>query len=125
MALGLFQIIFGASERRSIDTDADWADLVIGGTTPAGIHVGPASAMRSTVVRACVTLISGVLTALPPELFEIAVSDERRVGKGHVIASSQSSSPLDIARNALKENYGGGGCSIASMTSAAGTASRK
>lgn len=83
MALGLLTRIFGASERRSIDVNADWADLVIGGTTSAGVVVGPSSAMRSTVVRACVTLISGVLATLPLELFEIAASDERRVSKEH------------------------------------------
>jgi HK97 family phage portal protein len=81
--VGLLQRIFGASERRSIDTNADWSDFVIGGTTSAGVYVGPASAMRSTVVRACVTLISGVLATLPLELFEIATSDERRVSKDH------------------------------------------
>lgn len=81
--VGILTRIFGASERRSIDTSADWADLIIGSTTSAGVFVGPASAMRSTVVRACVTLISGVLATLPLELFEIAAIDSRRVRKDH------------------------------------------
>jgi HK97 family phage portal protein len=81
--VGLLQRIFGASERRSIDIDLDFAALVVGGTTSAGVFVGPTSAMRSTVVRACVTLISGVLATLPLELFEKAASGERRVSNDH------------------------------------------
>ncbi|MBS0237074.1 MAG: phage portal protein [Proteobacteria bacterium] len=81
--MSILQRIFGASERRSIDTNADWSDLIVGTTTSAGVYVGPASALRSTVVRSCVTLISGVLATLPLELFEIAASNERRVSKDH------------------------------------------
>ncbi|CCB65383.1 phage portal protein [Hyphomicrobium sp. MC1] len=81
--MGILQKIFGASERRAIDTNADWSDLVVGTTTSAGVFVGPNSATRSTVVRSCVTLISGVLATLPLELFEIAANDERRVSKDH------------------------------------------
>ncbi|MBS0250708.1 MAG: phage portal protein [Proteobacteria bacterium] len=83
--MGILQKIFGASERRAaqITNPASWDDLIVGTTTSAGIYVGPSNVMRATVVRACVTLISGVAAVLPLELLETDASGERRVSNDH------------------------------------------
>ncbi|MGP7732941.1 phage portal protein [Oceanimonas smirnovii] len=77
------QMFKGTSSGGSNGDWSRWISSMSGRTTAAGIHVTPESALASSAVRACVTLLAESVAQLPCELYERSDQGERKRATDH------------------------------------------
>ncbi|WP_375058408.1 phage portal protein [Zobellella sp. DQSA1] len=77
------QMFKGTSRTGSNGDWSRWISSISGRTTAAGIHVTPESALASSAVRGCVTLLAESVAQLPCELYERSDKGERKRATDH------------------------------------------